>query len=444
MTLNTKIIKAEINDQFLADDNRRPWIIGFSGGKDSTMLLQLIWTAIKEIPAEIRDQRDIWIVCNNTLVENPKIIQYTEKVLKQIEKAALEQGMPFRIQKTTPKLEDTFWINVIGRGYPSPNNLFRWCTERLKINPTTKFILEKVNENGEVIILLGTRTDESANRAKSMKQHEIFGQRLRKHILPNAYVFAPIKDVLTQDVWVYLNQVPSPWGANNKELVTLYKNANSGDCPLVIDDSTPSCGNSRFGCWVCTVVKRDKSMEGLIENGEEWMYPLLEIRDFLVTSRDEKEKYRERRRRNGEDRSDENIYGPYQPWVRAKILKDVLKAQQQIQSIDPTINLISHQELIAIQILWYRDSIFNERVSDIYNEIFNITEMKNDKFETQKKKEVELLKEVCSDKPQHIPLIEELLSLQKSKMLLQRKHNLTKDIEKGLERFLENQTEEIS
>ena len=148
----------------------------------------------------------------------------------------------------------------------------------MKINPTTKYILETIGEKGEAIILLGTRSDESANRAKSMKKHERGANRLRKHPLPNAYVYAPIKDVLVDELWQYLLQVPSPWNVTNRKLITLYNNATGGDCPLVIDTTTPSCGQSRFGCWVCTVVKRDKSMDALIDNGEDWMEPLQDIR----------------------------------------------------------------------------------------------------------------------------------------------------------------------
>ena len=270
MSLNVKELEAEILDQYYNDKNPRPWIIGFSGGKDSTMLLQIVWNSLK---GNAPKERDIYVVCNNTLVENPKIIEYTETVLEKIQSAASQQNLPIKVIRTTPKLEESFWTNLIGKGYPAPNNMFRWCTEKLKINPTTKFIKEKIDDMGEVIILLGTRMDESSTRATRMKNHEVTGQRLRKHILPNAFVFAPLKDVTTDEVWQYIMQVKSPWNANNKELITLYRNANSGDCPLVIDDSTPSCGNSRFGCWVCTVVTKDRSMEALIDNGEEWMAP---------------------------------------------------------------------------------------------------------------------------------------------------------------------------
>jgi DNA sulfur modification protein DndC len=435
--IDIKFLEAEIRDQFFISDNNRPWIVGFSGGKDSTMLLQLVWNAIKYFSPEIRQMREIIVICNNTLVENPKILEYTDKVLHQIEKAAVEQDMPIRVQRTTPKLEDTFWLNLIGRGYPAPNNVFRWCTERLKINPTTKFIMEITNEKGEAIILLGTREAESTNRARSMRKHERSGQRLRKHVLPNAFVYAPIKDVTTNEVWQYLMQVPSPWGSNNRDLITLYRNATGGDCPLVIDTTTPSCGQSRFGCWVCTVVNKDKSMTAMIDNGEEWMLPLLEIRDLLAISRDSNQ-YRDTRRRDGTEK--EGVLGPYRPWFRAKILEEVLKAQKAIQDEEPDISLVSYQELVGIQILWYRDSIFDHRVSDIYNHIYKSNTMKSDNFEEQKRRENDILKDVCKESPNDIPLINELLSLQKSKILLRKKRGLSDDLEQSLERFLEKET----
>ncbi len=431
MAFDHRALIDEIQEQYLEDDNQRPWIVGFSGGKDSTLLLQLTWLALQELPQELRT-RKVYVVCNNTLVENPKVMDFVEGVLRKIEEAASEQSMPIFVKQTTPALEDTFWVNLIGKGYPSPNNIFRWCTERLKINPTTKFILEKISELGEVIILLGTRSDESSNRAKNIKKREVKGSRLRKHVLPNAYVYAAIKDVKTDDLWQYLAQVPSPWGASNKELITLYKNANSGDCPLVIDTTTPSCGNSRFGCWVCTVVKRDKSMEALIENGEEWMEPLMELRDVLAVSRDD-EKVRERKRRDGTEK--EGMLGPYKAEFRAHFLELLLKAQKEIQSEQPEINLINYQELVAIQVLWHRDYIFDQNVAEIYQKIFGT---KIDLQQSNKRiiKEKEMLKEACGNNEEDFQLINELLSLQKSKTILMNNRGLQTDLENHLDKFV--------
>jgi DNA sulfur modification protein DndC len=434
MAFNARDIQAEIEDQYLNDSNPRPWIVGFSGGKDSTMLLQLVWKSLSAIPQELRS-RHVYVVCNNTLVENPKIIQYTESVLDQIEKAAMEQSMPVFVQRTTPRLEDTFWVNLIGRGYPAPNNMFRWCTERLKINPTSEFIKKKTNEVGEAIILLGTRVDESSTRAKSIAKNKIHidSERLRKHLLPNAYVFAPIKDVTTPEVWQYLNQVSSPWGSNNKQLNALYRNANSGDCPLVIDDTTPSCGNSRFGCWVCTVVKRDKSMEALVENGEEWMEPLIEFRDRLANHRNDPN-WREAKRRDG--REGEGILGPYKPEKRAYLLELLLKAQKEIKEQEPEMVLINYQELVAIQVTWHRDSIFNTSVAEIYNRV-NGTDLKNVDFSDQMIFEKDVLKESCRSS-EDVKLINELLELQKSKYILVNSYCLQNEIENHLEKIIKN------
>ena len=430
MDLQIAYIESEIIDQYLHDDNPRPWIVGFSGGKDSTMLLQLVWNALQKVAPGLRT-RPVYVVCNDTLVENPKVVEYVEVVLEKIQQAASQQGMPIYVHKTQPRLEDTFWLNLIGKGYPAPNNVFRWCTERLKINPTTRFIQEKVKESegGEAIILLGTRSSESATRSRSLNRHKIQGKRLRRHILPNVWVYSPIVDVTTDEVWIYLLQNPSPWGYSNKQLQALYRNANGGDCPLVVDNTTPSCGNSRFGCWVCTVVNKDKAMEGLIEYGEEWMVPLLELRDFLAMSRNN-EDMREDRGRDNKKR-----LGPYKAWVRAEILKRLLEAQYEIQQEQGDIQLISHQELVAIQISWYRDAIFQHKVSDIYNAIFpNHIDMR--KHEEKFKQEEELLKKVCADTPEDIGLIQELLALEKTKMLLIKKRGLQQDINKRLDEFL--------
>jgi DNA sulfur modification protein DndC len=322
---------------------------------------------------------------------------------------------------------------LIGLGYPAPNRFYRWCTERLKINPTTRLITETIAENGEAIILLGTRSDESQNRANSIKKHEVRGQRLRKHQLPNAFVYAPIKDIKTNELWQYLNQVPPPWGGNHKELVTLYRNANAGDCPLVIDTTTPSCGNSRFGCWVCTVVSKDKSMEGLIENGEDWMQPMADIRNFLVETRDNPEKWREKRRRDGSIK--ENMWGPYKFETRVEILKRVLKAQKDLEDTEG-VELITHQEMVLIQFHWYRDLYFKTRVSDIYNKIYK-TQLDMSKHEEKIKEENSLLKKSCKDEPKDVELIQDLLALQKTKTLLMKKRGLLDDIENRLDQYLE-------
>lgn len=377
-TLNRQFLdrtSEEIQQVYLGD--KRPWIIGYSGGKDSTTALQLIWYSLSKLSAENRT-KPVYIISSDTLVETPKIVDYIDSSLERMNEAAREQRLPFSAHKVRPVLDDTFWVNLIGRGYPAPSSNFRWCTERLKIDPANAFILEKVADHGEVVVILGVRKTESSTRAQVMSLHEIKGSPLSRHTtLPNAFVYTPIKDFETNDVWTYLLQVPSPWGNNNRDLVTLYRNAQSGECPLVVDTTTPSCGNSRFGCWVCTVVTRDSSMESMIDNGEDWMTPLLEFRNMLAATQDVnvKSQVRSLKRRNGQVLSKSSgegfIYGPYRMEQRKKLLRTLLATQKQIRSRGPKRDeaLISSDELEQIRRIWRtEEQDWEDSVPKIYRE----------------------------------------------------------------------------
>ena len=433
-----RAIIEELKDQYMeADKNCRPWIIGFSGGKDSTVLLMLTWIAMLELREEGQPlYRRVYVVCNDTMVENPVIEEYVSTVLLKIADAAREQLLPVQVVTTTPQLEDTFWSCVIGKGYPVPNNSFRFCTEKMKIKPTSKFITDQVVADGEAIVLVGTRLTESQQRERSIRRHEIKGHRLSKHPLnPNTFTYAPIKELMLEEVWWIINSIPSPWGFDNQILFNIYLDASADDyeCPTVVtDDSHRSCGQSRFGCWICTVVKEDKSMSSLIKNGVEWMKPLLEFRDRLVENRNVSE-LRCDTRRNGQRAVDETGHnlGNYTMEYRIQMLRELLQTQKTVQEGHSSVNLITSQELIAIQVIWFRDGNFTTTVNDIYNEVYGYN-IPNLEIGLQERL---ILEKSCID-PQHFQLIQELLALQKSKVLLMRKFGLQNDIEERLDSFI--------
>lgn len=430
----------EIADQYLyADQTNRPWIIGFSGGKDSTVLLQLVWKALERIKKDtgsLKFKREIYVVCNDTMVENPIITEYVYRVLNQIELAARDQGMPIFVKKTIPRLEDSFWVNLIGKGYPSPNSAFRWCTERLKIKPTSRFMMEQLDISGEAIILIGARENESAQRAKTMKRHAVKGKRLTNHPMhKNTFIYAPIRKLATEEVWYIINTMPSPWGSDNNQLYKIYSDASADDyeCPTMVSNKEHrTCGQSRFGCWVCTVVTEDKSMSALIKNGQSWLSPLLKLRNELVAERNLPEN-RMQTRRNGQVAKDG--LGTYSAKYRASVLKRLLETQKTVQKERPYLELITNQELIAIQVIWYRDLIFGPRVADIYSEVFE-EELDMKDQEERTKKEMDLLRKSCKDNPDDFELIQELLTLQKNKSLLNRKRGLRDDIENRIEEHI--------
>ncbi len=429
----------ELKDQYLEEDRcNRPWIIGFSGGKDSTVLLTLTWLALQQLKEEgHRLTRQVYVVCNDTMVENPVIEEYVTVVLDAIRKAAKEQEMPITVATTTPELEDTFWCCVIGKGYPAPNNSFRFCTEKMKIKPTSKFITDQVAADGEAIVLVGTRLSESQQRERSIRRHEIKGHRLSKHPLnPNTYTYAPIKELMLEEVWWIINAIPSPWGFDNQILFKIYLDASADDyeCPTVVtDDSHRSCGQSRFGCWICTVVKEDKSMSALIKNGVEWMKPLLDFRDRLIANRNVSD-YRCETRRNGQWAVDESGHkmGNYTMDYRIQLLRELLTVQKETQDYRSSIDLITNQELIAIQVIWYRDGNFTTTVNDIYNEVYGYN-IPNTTIGLQERL---LLEKACLNNHNHYQLIQELLALQKNKVLLMRKYGLATDLEARLETYV--------
>lgn len=347
-------IYKEIRQVYL--DYPHPWVVGYSGGKDSTAALQLVWYALAGLPVEQR-QKPVYVISSDTLVETPVIVNHVDETLRLIGERARECKMPFEAEKLTPTLDDTFWVNLIGRGYPAPNFLFRWCTKRLKINASNRFILERVSKHGEVILVLGMRAGESAVRDQVINKYHLMEHVLSRHgQLPGAWVYMPIEHFSVDDVWNYLLQVPSPWGSDNRRLRALYQSANDGECPMVVDDTTPPCGNSRFGCWVCTVVERDSSMEAMIDSGEEWMIPLLDFRDWLASTQDPsiKPMQREYKGRNGRVRITDRglLWRTYTLEFSKEMLRRLLETQIKVQESDPDFQLVSERELREIRRLW--------------------------------------------------------------------------------------------
>ena len=379
-------IYEEVREVYLGD--QRPWILGFSGGKDSTCMVQLVWNALSALPAERLGKR-IHVISSDTRVESPVVAGQIRASHAMMEGAAAGSGLPISASIVRPPTEDTFWSCLLGRGYPAPTNLFRWCTDRLKVSNADRFIREQVSRYGEAVAVLGTRKDESGSRGQLMNMYEIEGSRLSRHSkLAQTYVYTPLRDFTSKDVWNYLLQHKSPWGASNRDLLAMYRDANAAECPLVVDASTPSCGGTRFGCWTCTVVESDESLRNTVENGAEWMEPLLELREELKATQEpaRRRQVRQLKRRTGqmkliddarrgtferrmrESMGEENegegeegadpysklVPGPYTLEFCAQFLEKLLLAQEKVRrdGPDPSIELISDDEVHEIQRIW--------------------------------------------------------------------------------------------
>jgi DNA sulfur modification protein DndC len=434
----------EIQQLYRADEV--PWVVGYSGGKDSTAVLQLVWMALAQMPVEQR-RKPVHVISTDTLVENPVVASWVTHSLDVMATAAKEQGLPLTPHRLTPAVADSFWVNLIGRGYPAPRPKFRWCTERLKIKPSNAFIRRVVRDHGEAILVLGTRKAESSGRSSRMTSLE--ARRVRDLLspnqsLPNCLVYTPVDSWSNDDVWLFLMQTANPWGYSNKELLTMYQGASpDGECPLVVDTTTPSCGDSRFGCWTCTLVEKDKSMSAMIQNDEEkeWMLPLLQLRNELDVTDDKP--LRDFRRMNGTVQlfHDKPIHGPYTQAAREHWLQMLLEAQAWIRENGPDyvrqLDLITLEELEEIRRLWVVEKHeFEDRLPAIYVAASGAAYpgAPLDEHLPLGADMVAVLREVAGEDQLHFELVRELLDVEQRHRAQARRAGLFDSLEKALRR----------
>ncbi len=340
--------------------HRHPWIVAYSGGKDSTLLLQFVWETVAGL-AEAERKRPVFVVGNDTLVESPLVIRHLRDSLETVGAAAEREGLPLETEITEPCIDQTFWVNVIGRGYIPPTRNFRWCTDRMKIVPTNRLLEQVVRETGGAILLIGSRRAESDNRKRAMDRRKVSALRMNPHSsVAGCRMFAPLADLSDDDVWMTLMQRKPPWGGTHRRLITLYRNAGGGECPLVMTkEQAPSCGTSspRFGCWTCTVVTKDRSLRGLIESGHAEaakMEALGDFREWLVETRENNaNRLPVRRNGNAKRRADgSTVFGPFRLEVRKEILKRLRDLETEIGE-----DLILPAEVECIEDMWWRDEI---------------------------------------------------------------------------------------
>lgn len=399
--------------------DNRPWLIGYSGGKDSTLLVTLVYEAIMRLKAaNVCLNKTVYVVTSDTMVENPIVKKYMHLSSDSINMAASPEKDNLNIKATIlyPEPEQTFWSRIIGLGYPTPEPPgFRWCTDRLKISPMNKFVNEQIKKCGEIIILLGVRKGESLTRQKTITAREIEGKLLNMHNdIPNAYVYNPITEVPNDLVWEFLlkDDCQSPWGTDMKYLFSLYQGEAMGEEKSVLGevdrDKIPVTGNSRFGCWCCTMVKEDKSLQNFINKGASELIPLRDFRNELLEMR-ENGQYREHKRRNGTiyKKNDGSFgLGPFTLEARRIILEKLLALENTTR-----LELITEAELKVIDKMWDEEGDLTCRtLVDTYYKVKG-KKLAWDDYKTPRfdKEAIDVIKEVALEYDIPIELITKLI-----------------------------------
>lgn len=445
-----KQIYKEIQRVYLSDS--RPWIIGYSGGKDSTLTAMVVFEAISELSKEQRS-KEIHIVSSDTMVENPLILNYLQKNIDMMNEFSKESHLNIFSKLVKPKVSETFWSLLLGKGYPSPRQKFRWCTHRLKIKPIDEYINELAKKRGSVVVVLGVRSAESNSRKSSIEDHTIEGKTLKTHTTNNnAFVYAPIEHLSNDDVWDCLLNTHTPWGFDNNLLLSLYRDASDkSECPVQQDVNAPSCGQSRFGCWACTVVAKDKSLTGFIYTGYEELEPLLEFRNTLAKVR-ENPGYRQNYRMNGKiyyvgsEENEKRGLGPFSLDGRKKLMRSLLEAQVKFnetlkyaEKMRFTINqdeyyeLITKEELKYIRELWIEEGDWVDTLPTMYEETIGkpfYSGYTNQPFISEADESV--LEYICKEVNVDIGLIKSLITLENKYLGL----NTRTDIYNKIDRIL--------
>lgn len=275
-------------------------LVSFSGGKDSTTVLQLVLAAMAGT------DKKLYIVTADTLMEIPYFQTYVDGVRGRLQDYIRRHNLNAELVTVRPPARDSFWVGVLGRGYPAAHMGFRWCTGKLKIDPITKFT-RTVTSGKEYTVFVGVRSAESELRARIYKQ---------KSYKPRHY--APVLDWSAHDIWEYLLTEPCPWG-DHAELVKVYKYS-SDEC--VYGESQGVCvGNARYGCWACPLQKSSQlDMIGM-HTGDERYRELKQFKEALVGMAN-KTAYRSRIRRNGTVGA-----GPFLVEIRKRLHSDLKKIE---------------------------------------------------------------------------------------------------------------------
>lgn len=316
--------------------------VGFSGGKDSSAVVKILLSALRLLKG--KGPRVEIIYCD-TGVENPIIDRFVKGTLRKLDKECRATKVRAATKVIRPQTTQSFFVRIIGRGYPPPTNSFRWCTTDIRIRPFQHFLRSQTDRT---LIAVGTRMGESAQRDRSMKKASAsstgleFYQRQRDGF-PGATLFTPIIDFSVEDVWSSLVDLEFPKAIDVGKLAKLYKDG-GGECPAIRDFKDKPCSRARFGCWTCTVVRRDRSSENMISQGHDELRPLLAFREWLTSIRNVSE-YRCRLRRSGKDGP-----GPFTLKARSMLLARITSLEAEIGKV-----LLSSDQRAEIERLWKLD-----------------------------------------------------------------------------------------
>jgi DNA sulfur modification protein DndC len=368
---NIDTIISTLKDYYENDD--KPFACGFSGGKDSSVMMDLVVKMLMQID---NPTKPVFVQFSDTLLEMDNTISQIHKTLDDLEAFAKTHNLPIIVKRVRPITSETLLSLIIGKGYQIATEA-RYCTDRLKIRPQMRLADEfrDLYPNG-MFAIVGSRRSESRERADRLENKTINGM-LKTHDTPLWSMLTPIEHLSDDDVWSYLFTQSSSW-VDDVALFQSYKDA-SGDgdeCRTMLEGESgkeSKCKlSARYGCWLCFKMHgRDVALQNL---GQKFSYMKKQeaFRNWLY-----KEGIGWKNRRNyRNDNQGNKIYdvgnhrdgmvmpSGYTMEFRKEVLTRLWKLSQEIKS-ERGSDLITYEELVFIQNEWIKEGDVNLGVEAI-------------------------------------------------------------------------------
>lgn len=305
-------------------------------------------------------------------------------------------------------------------------------------------------------MVLGIRKAESQNRKRTIEKYEISGTKLSQHSeIKGALVYAPISDWEdVEDVREYLRTYPSPWGDDNNKFLDEYYSSGETDTEFIVDKQSASAGATRMGCWTCTVVPRDWSLEWYIREGKTWLQPLVDYRNWLHEIRDGP-LYREEARKGekkkkiyadilgkeftGLERYGHKVYGPFTMKTRHEMLERLLKLPQQHPDLKRELDameyvLITPEEIQAIVQIWIYEGDSIREIGELFTRCGMDAPYISSLFMNDDS--MNILEDICALHEVPVDLIQKLLMVENDRSGLSRRNGVYNKLDGILETYV--------
>lgn len=319
----------------------RHWAIAYSGGKDSSALLTAVIHLIET--GAVDKPETLTVLYSDTRQEIPPLHIGALQTLDAV------RARGYAAHIVQPKLDDRYFVYMLGRGVPPPNNnTLRWCTPQLKVEPMVNALSKLRDERGEKFLMLtGVRIGESAARDARIalscgKNGAECGQGWFQETTPQAVAdtLSPILHWRVCHIWDWLTFDSRAIAPAVSFVADVYGGEDAEEI------------NARTGCIGCPLATKDVALDNVLSKSD-WAYmaPLKRLRPLYLELRSfkhRKQKYGERNK-DGALSSNPNRKGPLTLQAREWALGKVLDVQGEINSAAdtlgrPRIDLINAEE----------------------------------------------------------------------------------------------------